>query len=125
MTTPFTWAEWEDKVRLLLRGATTDRYVVRVKHWRRSEARGGRGPKEVVQRVAVYHSEAEPRDRPRAIFEVPADADLSGLEDGAQLVVEGWPDPGGAIAFDVGGHRVVSRLPGELPFFGAPRFGRH
>ena len=124
MTTPFSWDEWEDKVRQLQDGTRLDRYVVKVKHWSRQEARGPRRDRVLVQRVAVYHSEAGPRDRPRAVFEVPADADLAGLEDGATVVVEGWPDPGGAIALQVGGQRVLSRTPGELPFFGSPRLGK-
>jgi len=123
MTTPFSWEEWEDKVRQLRLGGPLDRYVVRVRHWRRTESRG-RGRREEVQRLAVYHSEALPRDRPRAVFEIPAEVDLDVIEDRALLVVEGWPDPGGAIAFEVGGQRVLSRTPGEVPFIGARRFGQ-
>jgi hypothetical protein len=124
MTTPFSWEEWEDKVGQLQRGVPLDRYVVKVRHWRREEARGPRNVRELVQRVALYHSEASPRDRPLAVFEVPAGADLAALEDGATVVVTGWPDPGGAIALEVGGQRVISRTPGELPLFGSPRLGR-
>ncbi|MPY93770.1 MAG: hypothetical protein GEV08_12130 [Acidimicrobiia bacterium] len=123
MTTPFSWEEWEDKVRQLLRGAPVERYAVRLRHWRKAGPRARDGSRPDVQRVAVYHSEAEARDRPRAIFEVPADAELGSLEDGALVVVEGWPEPGGAIAFEAAGRRVLTRTPGELPFFGAPRFG--
>lgn len=125
MSGPFLWDEWEDKVRQLHRGTHLDRYVVRMRHWRRREAhrarRGGEGVE--VQRVALYHSEATPRERPRVVFEVPAGADLSTIEDGALVVVEGWPDPGGAVAFEVAGQRVLTATPGELPIFGAPRFG--
>jgi hypothetical protein len=124
MSGPFAWEEWEDKVRQLHRGATLDRYVVRLRHWRKREAHRARGGEAgEVQRVALYHSEAQPRDRPRVVFEVPVDADLSSIEDGALVVVEGWPDPGGAVAFEVDGQRVLSATPGELPLFGAPRFG--
>lgn len=123
MSQAFQWAEWEEKLRQLTEGGPdVGRYRVRVRHWTRSEPRGRGGAKEDVQRLAVYHSRAEVGERPLAIFEVPAEADLTSLPDGAVTDVEGWPEVGGAIAIDVGGVRVTTTSPGDLPMFRVPRF---
>ena len=125
MTTPFSHEEWEDKLRRLAgHDPDLDRYVVRVRHWRKGATQGPDGPVGGVQRVAVFHSEAKRGERPHAVFDVPVGVDLSGIEDGGLLEVEGWPEPGGAIAFDAGDDRVLSIGPGELPLFRVPRFGR-
>ena len=58
------------------------------------------------------------------MFDVPTDVDLSSVADGAVLEVDGWPEPGGAIAFEVEGRRVLTTSPGDLPLFRVPRFGR-
>ncbi len=122
--TPFSFEEWEDKLVRLAQHDDVERYVVRLRHWRKGTTTAAEGEVGGVQRVAVYHSEAQRGERPRAIFEVPSDLDLSSLADGAPIEVDGWPEPGGAIAFEVDGRRVLSTSPGDLPMFRVPRFGR-
>lgn len=73
------------------------------------------------QVVALYDRAAKKGSRPTVVVEVDASADLSQVEQGAQVTVRGWPVAGRAVLLDVDGEFVESKYPCTSPVFRAMR----
>ncbi len=74
------------------------------------------------QVVALYELTATKGSRPIVSFEVDARADLSPLQQGAEVTVRGWPVVGRAVILQVAGELVESTYPCTSPVFRALRF---
>jgi hypothetical protein len=73
------------------------------------------------QVVALYDPTATKGSRPIVVFEVDATADLSQLEQGAEVTVRGWPVVGRAVILDMDGELVEPTYPCTSPVFRAMR----
>ena len=74
------------------------------------------------QVVALYGLSAVPGSKPVVVAEVDPLADLEAVEQGAAILVRGWPVVGRAVTLDFDGHVVEATYPCVSPAFRPMRF---
>jgi hypothetical protein len=74
------------------------------------------------QVVALYRPSAVKGSTPVVVVEVDSHADLEAVEQGAAIMVHGWPVVGRAVAIDVDGLVVEATYPCVSPVVRPMRF---